>query len=69
MMSTAEGSPGLCHDSDDEILLKWVITVFFLVLGFTTLGAYIKIGIEHAPNYGERYVPTWQRTVPQEQPR
>ena len=25
--------------------------------GFATLAAYIKIGIEHAPNYGERYVP------------
>ena len=38
--------------------LKWVLTVFFLVLGFTTLAAYIKIGIAHAPNYGEPYVPT-----------
>lgn len=49
--------------------VKWAITVFFLVLGFTTLAAYIKIGIEHAPNYGERYVPTWQQTAPQEQSR
>ena len=32
--------------------LKWAITVFFLVLGFATLAAYIKIGIEHAPKYG-----------------
>ena len=32
--------------------LKWAITVFFLVLGFATLAAYIKIGIEHAPQYG-----------------
>ncbi len=38
-------------------VLKWALTVFFLVLGFTTLAAYIKIGIGHAPNYGERYVP------------
>jgi fumarate reductase subunit C len=37
--------------------LRWALTAFFLVLGFTTLGAYIKIGIAHAPNYGERYVP------------
>ena len=37
--------------------LKWAITVFFLVLGFATLAAYIKIGIEHAPNKGEAYVP------------
>ena len=49
--------------------VKWAITIFFLVLGFTTLGAYIKIGIDHAPNYGERYVPTWQQTMPQEQSR
>jgi fumarate reductase subunit C len=39
-------------------VLKWALTVFFLVLGFATLAAYIKIGIAHAPNYGERYVPT-----------
>ena len=38
--------------------LKWSITVFFLVLGFATLAAYIKIGIEHAPRYGEPYVPS-----------
>jgi fumarate reductase subunit C len=37
--------------------LKWAITAFFLVLGFTTLAAYIKIGIEHADRAGERYVP------------
>jgi len=36
-------------------LLKWAITAFFLVLGFTTLAAYIKIGIEHRDHYGERY--------------
>jgi fumarate reductase subunit C len=33
------------------------LKVFFLVLGFATLAAYIKIGIEHAPNYGQPYVP------------
>ena len=38
-------------------VLKWTITVFFLALGFATLAAYIKIGIEHAGRYGERYVP------------
>jgi fumarate reductase subunit C len=39
--------------------LKWALTAFFLVLGLATLAAYIKIGIEHAPNYGERYTPAW----------
>lgn len=44
--------------------LKWVLTVFFLVLGLATLGAYMKIGAEHAENAGERYVPTWQQGEP-----
>jgi fumarate reductase subunit C len=43
---------------------KWAMTVFLLVLGFATLAAYIKIGIDHAPRYGERYVPTWQQQAP-----
>jgi fumarate reductase subunit C len=37
--------------------LKWALTGFFLVLGFATLAAYIKIGIEHAPYYGQPYPP------------
>jgi len=37
--------------------LKWAITVFFLALGFATLAAYMKIGIEHQGQYGERYAP------------
>jgi fumarate reductase subunit C len=37
---------------------KWAITVFFLALGFATLAAYIKIGIEHRDHYGERYIPS-----------
>jgi fumarate reductase subunit C len=37
---------------------KWAITVFFLVLGLATLAAYMKIGIEHAPLYGQPYVPS-----------
>lgn len=44
--------------------LKWAITVFFLVLGFTTLAAYIRIGIEHAPDYGKPYVPTYLQAAP-----
>ncbi len=39
--------------------LKWAITAFFLIIGFLTLAAYIKIGIEHADHYGERYVPAF----------
>jgi len=41
--------------------LKWALTVFFLVLGLLTLGAYIKIGEAHVDRAGERYVPTWMR--------
>jgi fumarate reductase subunit C len=37
--------------------LKWVITGVFLALGLATLAAYVRIGIEHADRYGERYVP------------
>ncbi len=37
---------------------KWFVTVFFLALGFASLAAYIKIGIEHQDNYGERYKPS-----------
>jgi fumarate reductase subunit C len=44
--------------------VKWAITVFFLGLGVATLAAYIKIGIEHAPNYGQPYVPAWLQTSP-----
>jgi fumarate reductase subunit C len=45
-------------------LLKWAITAFFLVLGFATLAAYIRIGIEHQDRYGQPYVPTWQQPAP-----
>ncbi|MDF1884468.1 fumarate reductase cytochrome b subunit [Sulfurimonas sp. SAG-AH-194-C21] len=38
--------------------VKWTLTIFFLTLGFASLLAYIKIGIEHADKAGERYVPT-----------
>jgi fumarate reductase subunit C len=38
---------------------KWTITAFFLVLGLATLAAYMKIGIEHAPLYGQPYEPAW----------
>jgi fumarate reductase subunit C len=49
--------------------LKWALTAFFLVLGFATLAAYIKIGIAHAPNYGEPYVPAALQTAPQGVPK
>jgi fumarate reductase subunit C len=42
--------------------LKWALTAFFLVLGLATLAAYVKIGIEHAPQAGEAYVPAWLKS-------
>lgn len=44
--------------------LKWAFTVFFLALGLLTLAAYIKLGIEHAPQVGERYEPALLRAAP-----
>ena len=40
--------------------VKWALTVFFLVLGFASLAAYMKIGMENAKNgtVGQKYVPT-----------
>jgi fumarate reductase subunit C len=38
-------------------IFKWSLTGFFLVLGLLTLAAYMKIGIDHAPFYGQPYVP------------
>ena len=37
--------------------VKWAMTVFLLALGLATLVAYVRIGIEHAPQAGEPYVP------------
>jgi len=34
---------------------KKILTVFFLTLGLLSLGAYVKIGIEHRDRAGERY--------------
>ena len=39
--------------------VKWGITVFFVVLGLATLGAYMKHGYEHRHRVGEVYVPSW----------
>jgi fumarate reductase subunit C len=47
---------------------KWALTAFFLALGLATLAAYVKIGIEHAPKYGERYTPAWVQPVKAEAP-
>lgn len=45
--------------------LKLFISTFFIVLGFATLFAYMKIGYEHAPKAGQKYVPTTAMEVSQ----
>ena len=40
-------------------VLKWSLTVFFIVLGLATLAAYMKIGYEHRDQVGQRYTPAW----------
>ncbi len=44
--------------------LKWYLTGFFLTLGFLSLAAYIKIGLEHRDKVGERYIPTSEYSQP-----
>ena len=39
-----------------KAIMKGMI-VFYLAIGLWSLGTYIKIGIEHSDNVGERYVP------------
>lgn len=43
--------------------LKWVLTIFFMALGIASLLAYMKIGMEHADKYGEKYVPTTAKVM------
>ena len=43
--------------------LKWLLSVFFIVLGLATLGAYIKIGMSHDARAGKEFVPSWQKPV------
>ncbi|HJW52482.1 MAG TPA: fumarate reductase cytochrome b subunit [Burkholderiaceae bacterium] len=49
-------------------LLKWALSVFFIVLGLMTLAAYMKIGYAHQDNPGVRYTPAWLQTPPQAPP-
>jgi fumarate reductase subunit C len=37
--------------------LREIIIIIFLTLGLTTLGTYMKIGMNHQDNIGERYTP------------
>lgn len=46
-----------------KVLMRGFI-VFFLLLGMASLATYIRIGIEHRDQYGERYVPSWLQEAP-----
>ncbi len=37
--------------------ILWAVITFFILLGLTSLGAYMKLGMEHADRVGERYQP------------
>ncbi len=43
--------------------IKWGLSIFFIVLGLLTLGAYMQIGFLHQDNVGERYLPTHQQST------
>jgi fumarate reductase subunit C len=51
--------------------LKWALTAFFVVLGFATLAAYIKIGIGQVErnNVGNPYVPAALQKAPETAPQ
>jgi fumarate reductase subunit C len=46
-----------------------LIIGFFLLLGFTSLGVYVAIGIDHRDRKGERYVPAWEQSTIQRDER
>ncbi|TCS44032.1 fumarate reductase cytochrome b subunit [Reinekea marinisedimentorum] len=43
--------------------IKWLITVFFIVLGLLTLGAYMKIGHAHQDAVSQRYHPAIEQSL------
>ena len=43
---------------------KWVLTIFFLVLGLATFAAYMKIGRDRAHLPAETYTPAWVQPAP-----
>ena len=44
-------------------IAKWLLTLFFLILGLMTLAAYMKIGYEHQDNVGERFESGYTQTI------
>ena len=48
--------------------LKWLLSIFFIVLGLATLAAYMKIGYSQRDHPGMRYTPAWLQTPTQAPP-
>jgi fumarate reductase subunit C len=48
--------------------LKWGLSIFFIVLGLTTLAAYMKIGYDIRHADAPRYTPAWLANPPQADP-
>ncbi len=46
--------------------LKNALTIFFLTVGALTFATYVKIGLEHRNNVGERYDPVQHSSAPSE---
>jgi fumarate reductase subunit C len=44
--------------------IMWFLIAVLLVLGFLSLSAFIRIGIDHAPQKGELYTPSWTQAQP-----
>jgi fumarate reductase subunit C len=58
---------GSTHSLRRRIITRRLVTgivIFYLTLGTATFAAYVKIGLEHRPYAGERYVPSWQQETP-----
>ncbi|KOR30383.1 fumarate reductase [Achromatium sp. WMS2] len=56
------GSPKQARERLKSV--KWGLTALFVILGLLALGAYIKIGMEHAREAGKLYTPSWLQEKP-----
>ena len=39
--------------------VMWTLIVFFIATGLLSLGRFVHLGMQHAPDAGELYTPTW----------
>ncbi len=55
---------GLRHGDTSLWIVQVVSGQMWLLDLVLIFAAYVKIGLEHRPNAGERYVPSWQQPTP-----